>query len=360
MTLSMKGAAVMLAALVSVAPIAAAAETMPVGLQNAVPALGTTTQSNNILLAMLASPGPLGGNSGPLSNGLMNICHRSAGGCDGDGSSGGGSGGGSSPSTLKFPSPRGTVIFEHQWSSGDIPSSWGTPGAGKAGTPFAGKKFRLGGRPDGRFKIITDPETGAKVVDILVTRQDEARTRTHHTEIEINNVSEWYKGRFMVPGRRYLLEIWRKNINYRADRKWEIWWQNHSLYDNSTEKGRNPLLSLGGDRKGNLNLLVRADTKSTTYKKDGLWVYTRNSSYRLGSPESSAWTLWQMEIKVDPRNGALHLWKNGKLIHSEENSPVGYNDRHGPPWAFGWYKYFSGSNVDSRQAYIGPIRIQRL
>ena len=359
MRLILQGAATLVAALLAVAPMTAAAEGSPLGAELQAPAEGASNLSNDILVAMLAPPSPIGGQSLPLGGSIVPVCHRSAGGCDDDGGSGGG-GGSTSPSTLKFPSPRGKVIFQHNWSSGDIPSSFERPGGGVAGTRFANKKFRLATKPDGRFKIVTDSQTGTKVLDILVTRADEARFRTHHTEIEVNIPNYWESGRFMKAGERYLLEYWRKNVNYKSDSKWEIWWQNHSMFDSTAERGRNPSVAISAGRRGEVRLAIRADSKATSYKRDGFWTYTRESTYNVGSNNSSAWELWQMEIKVDYRKGALHLWRNGKLIHSEEGLPVGYNDRRGPPWSLGWYKYFRGSSVDQRQAYIGPIRVQKL
>ncbi|HMB78209.1 MAG TPA: heparin lyase I family protein [Kiloniellaceae bacterium] len=354
MTLSKKGAALVLAALVSVVPVTAVAEILPVGAPAALPSQGTTMQTTNVLLAMLASPAPLGGKDAPLSSGLQKICHRSTGGCDGSATNE------LSVPTLSFPSARGQVIFEHHWSSGDIPSSFETPGGGKAATRFADGKFRLATSADGRYKIVTDSETGAEVLDILVTRADEARTKTHHTEVEVNIPDYWTKGRFMIPGQRYLLEYWRKNIDYTPDTEWEIWWQNHSMYDSSAEKSRNPSVAIEGGRSGEVLLRIRADSKALSYKKNGRWTYTRDSKYDLGTNSSSSWELWQMEIKVDSTSGALHLWRNGSLVHSEEGLPVGYNDKNGPPWSFGWYKYFGRSSVDRRQAYIGPVRVQKL
>ena len=98
------------------------------------------------------------------------------------------------------------------------------------------------------------------VLDISVTRDDEAKFRTHHTEVEVNIPGYWVQGHFMMPGQRYLLE----------------------------------------------------------------------------------------------------LWRSGKLVHSEKGLPVGYNDLRGPPWSFGWYKYFSRVSTFKRQAYIGPVRVQKL
>ena len=37
-------------------------------------------------------------------------------------------------------------------------------------------------------RIVNDPETGQNVLDILVTRADEQRTRTHHTEVGHSNL----------------------------------------------------------------------------------------------------------------------------------------------------------------------------
>ena len=70
--------------------------------------------------------------------------------------------------------------------------------------------------------LVADTLTGQDVLDILVTREDEARTGTHHTGVEPSIPEHWTEGRFMVPGERYLLEFWRKNIDYEPDGKWEI------------------------------------------------------------------------------------------------------------------------------------------
>jgi hypothetical protein len=67
-----------------------------------------------------------------------------------------------------------------------------------------------------------------------------------------------------------------------------------------------------------------------------------------------------MEVVYDHESGALHLWRNGELVHSEEGKPVGYNDRRGPPWSLGWYKYFANVSTKQRHALIGPVRVPRL
>ena len=355
MTLSLKGAALLCVALVSVAPLAAAADDMAAGAAIAVPAQTTSTQSLNESLAMLVSPLPLDDSGSATDGSIQQICHRSAEGCTSSSTTNS-----LSIPLLSFPPARGKVIFQHSWASGDIPSSFETPGGGKAGTFFARRKFRLPTNADGRYKIVTDPQTGAKVLDILVTAQDEARTRTHHTEVEVNIPDYWTKGRFMVQGQRYLVEYWRKNVNYSTDSVWEIWWQIHAGFDNSAEQRRNPTVAIGGGRRGDIQLNVRADSNAISKKVNGVWSFTRDSSYSIGSPNSSAWELWQMEIVVDYRHGALHLWRNGQLIHSEEGLPIGYNDKMGPPCEFGWYKYFKNSSVDRRQAYFGPVRVQKL
>jgi hypothetical protein len=89
-------------------------------------------------------------------------------------------------------------------------------------------------------------------------------------------------------------------------------------------------------------------------------MYDRAQAFGIGENASNLWEFWQMEVKIDADGGVLHLWRNGKLVHSENGLPVGYNDLRGPPWSFGWYKYFSRVSTFKRQAYIGPVRVQKL
>jgi hypothetical protein len=106
---------------------------------------------------------------------------------------------------------------------------------------------------------------------------------------------------------------------------------------------------------------LRADSNEITGKDDrGRWSYSRNETSDIGANTSDVWVLWQMEVVYDHEGGALHLWRNGELVHSEEGLPVGYNDRRGPPWSLGWYKYFSNVPTQQRHALIGPIRVQLL
>ena len=261
--------------------------------------------------------------------------------------------------SLSFPEPRGEVIFEHHWSQGDIPVEYATPGAGASGFA-AGNKFRIV-NPTGRYLVVTDPASGQEVLDILVTREDDARFGHHHTQIEVHIPKHWTKGRFLVPGERYLLEVWRRNIDYEPDKNWEIWSQNHSMYDSQLEAARNPSIAIDGGRGGINTLTIRSDSNPISFKDDkGKWSYSRQETYPIGANTSDVWELWQMEVVYGHEGGALHLWRNGELVHSEEGKPVGYNDQRGPPWSLGWYKWFSDVPTAQRHALIGPLRVQLL
>jgi hypothetical protein len=165
----------------------------------------------------------------------------------------------------------------------------------------------------------------------------------------------------MMPGQRYLLELWRKNINYKPDSQWEIWWQNHSMYDSSVEAARNPSIAIDGGRNGSNQLNIRADSEAISRKdSNGYWMYDRDQTFSIGENTRNLWEFWQMEVMIDADGGLLYLWRNGKLVHSEKGLPVGYNDLRGPPWSFGWYKYFSGVSTFKRRAFFGPVRVQKL
>jgi hypothetical protein len=342
MSLKIRGTATLFAVLLAVVPGVVTAEDSPLGVFSKTSAEGQSRPSTGIATAMLISPKMKASldQAAPQGDPFLPV-HLSSG--------------------LSLPAPRGKVIFEHHWSAGDIPAAFAKPGGGKAGNRFANRKFRLGTNPDGRYKIVRDPETGVDVLDILVTRDDEAKFRTHHTEVEVHIPGYWIDGRFMMPGQRYLLELWRKNINYKSDSHWEIWWQSHSMYDSSVEAKRNPSIAIDGGRKGSNRLSVRADSKAITRKdSNGNWIYDRAQAFGIGENTSNLWEFWQMEVKIDADGGLLYLWRNGKLVHSEKGLPVGYNDLRGPPWSFGWYKYFSKVSTFKRQAYIGPVRVQKL
>ena len=158
----MKGAVTLFAVLFAVVPGATAAENSPLGVSSNTTIEGASGLSNGILIAMLAQPNLNAADSQAAPNGgpLVRVSHKPS---------------GSTNSALSLPAPRGKVIFEHHWSEGDIPAELEKPGGGRAGTRFANKKFRLGSSADGRYKIVTDKDTGAKVLDILVTREDEKR-----------------------------------------------------------------------------------------------------------------------------------------------------------------------------------------
>ena len=257
---------------------------------------------------------------------------------------------------LAFPKPRGEVIFEHRWLQGDVPEEFAQPGTGKAGTRFADKKFRLPTPLDGRLAVVRDPETAKTVLDILVTKDDYKRTRSKHTEIEVHIPDHWTNGRFMIVGQRYLLEFWRKNLDYRPDGQWEIWSQNHSRYDSKKELPRNPAVALGVFDGAQISLTVRGDSNDPSIPKKP----TRPAeSFPLGPAVSDRWEFWQIEIAYDHQAGTLKLWRDGQLLYEEEGTSVGYNDVLGAPWSFGWYKQFE-TDIERRQAYIGPIRVQRL
>jgi hypothetical protein len=262
---------------------------------------------------------------------------------------------------LGFPAPRGEVIFEHNWSQGDIPLAYAEPGAGASAPRFAAKnKFRIV-NPAGRLIVVTDPASGQEVLDILVTREDDARFAHHHTQIEVHIPKHWAKGRFLIPGERYLLEVWRRNIDYKPDERWEVWSQNHSMYDSKLEAARNPSIAIDGGGGGINTLTIRSDSNPISFKDDrGKWSYSRQDTYSIGANTSDVWELWQMEVVYDDQAGALHLWRNGELVHSEEGKPVGYNDQLGPPWQLGWYKYFSSVPTAERHTLIGPLRVQLL
>ena len=226
---------------------------------------------------------------------------------------------------------------------------------------FAEDKFRLGTKPDGRYDIAKDPDSGVWVLDILVTRESALALDTHHTEIEVHIPGEWVEGRFLIPGRRYLLEWWRKNLDFEPDSQWEIWTQNHSMHDSVLEKARNPSIAIISSREAESSLVIRADSHPISFRKeDGTWSYTRKEVFPIGRSTTDEWELWQMEVVYDHQAGALHLWRNGELVHSEEGKPIGYNDRRGPPWSIGIYKFFRKVETPQRQAQIGPIRVQLL
>ncbi|HMB77052.1 MAG TPA: heparin lyase I family protein, partial [Kiloniellaceae bacterium] len=264
-------------------------------------------------------------------------------------------------SLLTFAAPRGEVIFAHHWQPGDLPPSHEFQGRGVFGDSLAAGKFLLSPDADGRYRIVEDPESGQWVLDILVTRAEALARRSHHTEIEIHSPDHLIEGRFFRPGQRYLLEWWRKEIAFEPDGHWEIWAQNHSMYDSPLERSRNPSLALIVGRDRFVTLFVRADSHPISFKdRGGNWSYTRRDAYTVGPSISDRWEFWQMEVLFDHRAGALKLWRNGELLHAEAGKPVGYNDRRGPPWSIGIYKYFDDVATDRRQALIGPIRVQLL
>ena len=110
--------------------------------------------------------------------------------------------------------------------------------------------------------------------------------------------------------------------------------------DNS-ENARNPAaaLMIRGKRYA---FAARADSKPVTPSYGTPNRYTRNELLDLGpySNDVGVWTCWIVNLRWNYLQGAiLTIWKNGKILIDQKNVVLGYNDRKGPVFKFGLYKW---------------------
>ena len=263
---------------------------------------------------------------------------------------------------LALPPAEGRIILEHHWGVGDLPTLLRRPGGVTGASLMADGTFRVVS-PAGRFKVVTDPETGRKVLDILVRRED-SDIRTH-TEIHSFVPGELLEARGYKPRQRYSRQWWRKNLSYVPDGHLEIELQVHGWPDNDAERGRNPPLAIGGGAAGRMTLSLRASPEATTPRRRGDlgWAYSRDDFLPdIGPNSSDLWEFWELVFVLDPEGieAMIALSRNGELVHSEAGKPFGFNDARGPVIHLGIYKNFRPVTTRRRQSRIGPIRVQEL
>ena len=173
----------------------------------------------------------------------------------------------------------------------------------------------------------------------------------------------WYSFRIFFPK------------EWKFDQEREIIAQWHGMPDFELgENWRNPPISLmiGTGQSGvgkNYFLVVHADSKELTPDKRGLGRYTFNREEDLGSiiSDLGKWTEWVFHIKWSYKDdGFLIVWKDGEKALDFKKLPNCFNDKLGPYFHFGVYKWpwkEGGANykppygIDERILYFDDIRI---
>ncbi len=198
---------------------------------------------------------------------------------------------------------------------------------------------------------------------------------TYRTELVPRKMplSDFSKGKFAQIGNEYWYGI-RVFLpqNWESDRNKEIVMQWHGQPDlDEGETSRNPPLSLmiGGNSGENYLLVIRADSKKLTPSHGGKNRYTRDESYNLGliSEDLGRWISWVYRIRWSYKDdGLITVWKDGRIVFNEVNRANTFNDKYGPYFKFGIYKwvwnpddpaYVPPYGINSRTIYFDDLRI---
>ncbi len=136
------------------------------------------------------------------------------------------------------------------------------------------------------------------------------------------------------------------------------------------ENWRNPPVSIaiGKGRAGhgkNYLLVIRADSKASTPDKYQKNRYTFEKKYDLGplAPDFGKWTQWVFHIKWSYEDdGFMTVWKDEENILDVDRLSNCFNDRLGPFWKLGIYKWDWNdpdfeSDIIERVLYYDDIRI---
>jgi len=284
-----------------------------------------------------------------------------------------GGGGGEPPPapTLDLPAAEAgaTVLSLHDtWVAGDITVTNASvnltnPGEGNAGNIFASGDLRLPSNPDGKYEIVTDDLTGDLCLEL--THSDSYTIDSHHTEIEpINNGSRI----FYLPGDRFVIDFYRRDLYITADEDFEIIWQLHGIRDGTSDTATNPPITvdMGDTSKGHTTWVGGIRAEQDLVKPPGIYDRDDTIIFTLlpHSGMDTGWHYYRIEFEPDYTpsggNGYLKSTRDTTTIYEESGTQICYNDAKGNVIQMGYYKYFGAGTVSLRVCRFGPIRVQRL
>ena len=202
---------------------------------------------------------------------------------------------------------------------------------------------------------------------------------SYRSEVTVSDLSEhdFAKGLYAYIGREYWYSVRifiPKDWQFDDDNEIILQWHTRPDFDLG-ENWRNPPISLMIGKMGtgigmNYLLVVHADKKRITPKRDSYNRYTFSEKYILGGlvNDLGRWNEWVFRIKWSfTDNGRLTVWKNGEQLLDLKNQANTFNDYYGPYFKLGIYKWswkkMSGScdrRVDKRVIFYDDIKIWKI
>ena len=222
--------------------------------------------------------------------------------------------------------------------------------SGNANAVVAKEEF-LG--PSPALKIWLNPINDSvsyrsEVVPYTTLSKDFARKK--HAKLE---KEYWYGIRIYLP----------KDLIIDKDREIIMQWHDQPDWE-FKEDWRSPPVELNisniaaSSRVKNYILFVRSDAREITPPKGSKNRFEQETRFDIGSIEEDLgkWTQWVLHVKWSYKDdGFLKLWKNGNVVLNLPNHPNTYNDKYGPYFKFGIYKWTWKKSKGAQQDFTRII-----
>lgn len=223
---------------------------------------------------------------------------------------------------------------------------------GAFGQTVIPQSWRLETPQQERIKNVNEIlHNGQPALRFELNKKDEAVSNGKRSEIatppEISpNVERYYSFSIFLPN------------DFETDTIPEIVAQWHAQPDfSSGETWRSPPIALS-TRNGHWRLTIRWATDSVNTNKTVSGI----KSVDLGAYEKNKWIDWQFHIKFSCKDdGLIEVWKNKASVFTRKG-PNYYNDKKGPFFKFGIYKWaWMNKNLSSaitrRVLYFSDVNI---